>query len=176
MTIANSLIGALHPPERNGAPPDRDEVKRQFEQFLAEDLRDLREALKLETTSTLSSKVVAASVLGVAAAAAASLAPVGLPLAGLLGAGSLLKAGAAVGGIGGLINTGAKFSKTRTKILESHPAAYTPRVASSRLSSCHHGASCCRRSLPAPHALGASIHGHAQRDGAAVFDARHPTP
>jgi hypothetical protein len=107
---------------------DHEELTRQFKQFLAEDLRDLREALKLESTEVLTSKVVLGSVLGVLGAFAPVLATmmpaIGLPLAAVAGASGLLKAGAAAGAIGGLLNTKAKFAKTRAKVLEQHPTAY----------------------------------------------------
>jgi hypothetical protein len=107
---------------------DQRELKQRFEQFLADDLLELREALKMETVATLSSKTVVASVLGVVGAfsplLAAALPPLGLPLAAVVGAGSLLKAGAALGSIRGLINTNVKFAKTRIKVLKDHPTAY----------------------------------------------------
>lgn len=108
---------------------DQDEITRQFEQFLREDLRELREALKLETTKVLSAKVVMGSVLGVVGILGAPiLAPilpaVGAALGALGATAGLIKAGAAAGAIGGLINTNAKFAQTRLGILKKHPTAY----------------------------------------------------
>jgi hypothetical protein len=91
---------------------DRDELKRLYKQKLALNLRDLREALKLESTQILGSKSIIAAAIGVVGAAIASLAmpPVTVP--------------GAVIAIGGLLSTRSAFARKRSGILEKNPMAY----------------------------------------------------
>jgi hypothetical protein len=93
-----------------------DELRRQFEEDMKDDARLLREALKMEATSTLATKDIVASVIAAATTVAAWLG--GHPLVATMSLGSGAMA------ISGLLGVRSKFVESRQKILQAHPTAY----------------------------------------------------
>jgi hypothetical protein len=93
---------------------DRKQVQREFEFDMRDDLMALRDALRLEAFQIIGWKELGTAAL--ATGALATLATVH-PLPNL-------GSSAAIGAIGGLLATGAKFVQTRQKILQEHPMAY----------------------------------------------------
>lgn len=94
---------------------DADELKRQFQQDMSDDYRNLREALRLEAQQLLGTKELLTVLLGVGAVASAVA---GLPMP------NVLTAGGAAATIGGILATRAKFVSKRRQILRDHPMSY----------------------------------------------------
>ncbi|MBZ5491217.1 MAG: hypothetical protein LAO76_09830 [Acidobacteriia bacterium] len=96
----------------------REELKRQFQQDMKDDYREMKEALKLEGSQILTSKEVLLSVIGGIATLGLLAGHVAVPMPDVV-----TSAGAAAT-IGGLIGSRSKFASTRRKILKEHPMAY----------------------------------------------------
>jgi hypothetical protein len=95
---------------------DRAEIKRQFDQDMTDDLRQLRSELRLLATETLTSKELLVAALAGAVAIASPFLNFRLP--NVTGA-----SGGAVS-IGGLLAVRTKFVKSRRDVLKNHPMAY----------------------------------------------------
>lgn len=95
---------------------DRNEVRRQFEQDMRDDLGELRTELRLAAREVLFSKEFLVAALGGAVTFGSRLVSVRLP-----------DVGGATGGvvsIGGLFAVWNKFAKSRRGVLRNHPMAY----------------------------------------------------
>jgi hypothetical protein len=95
------------------APTDIEELRQQFKDEMLDDLRDLKEALKLEAQQVVGTKEIIASIATTAATVAALMTGV-LPVA--------ISGGLAT--LGGLIASKSRFVKARHEILKKHPMAY----------------------------------------------------
>jgi hypothetical protein len=95
----------------------RQELERQFHDDIADDMRLLKEELRLETGGTLGSKDIIAAVVGAIGVIAGAV--LGHPIVGAMAFGTGL-----IPTIGGLLGTQSKFAQSRRKILQSHPMAY----------------------------------------------------
>jgi hypothetical protein len=95
---------------------DRAELKRQFDQEMKDDLRQLRSELRLSAAEALASKELLAAVLAGAAAVAAPAFHFQLP--------HVVSASGGAVSIGGLLALRTKFVKSRREVLKDHPMAY----------------------------------------------------
>lgn len=83
------------------------EIERQFEQEMQDDLRDLKDALRLKAINTVLSKEVG---VGILAAAGMSVSPIALP--------------STILGVGALLTTAANYSEARKEALRKHAMAW----------------------------------------------------
>jgi hypothetical protein len=97
---------------------DAHEIKRQFEDDMTADLRDLRQELGFGKKDVAFSKEIIATVLTVGGTAASRLFGVPLPLEGVIAMGGVPAA------IGGWLGVRNKYLKERQAVLKKHPMAY----------------------------------------------------
>jgi hypothetical protein len=102
---------------------DYDELARQFNQEMTDDLRSIRQELRMEAKLLLVSREVITAFIASSATIAASM--FALPI-GVEGAVTVTGAPCAIGGV---IAACTKFTKARTEILRKHPMAYLYEIA-----------------------------------------------
>lgn len=110
MTILSGVKGKM---------ADEEEIKRQFEADMRDDLADLRDALKMARNEVLTSREIITA--GVAATGALAALALGVWPAAFTGFVTITSAPIAVGGLFGVRN---KYLSSRRAILEKHPMAY----------------------------------------------------
>lgn len=110
-THASSVVGA-----KTGAA--RVEMESQFEEDSRDDLKALREALKLEAGQVLSTKEVLFSALAAIAAIGSFALNSVVPMP------DVVTSTGAVASIGGLLATRYKYVSARRKVLRDHPLSY----------------------------------------------------
>jgi hypothetical protein len=98
---------------------DAEEIKRQFENDMRADLRNLKKELGFATREVMFSKEVFVTTVAALGTVASWVCGVPLALPGIVPVG-----GGAIATIGGLLGTRNKYLKSRQAILKEHPMAY----------------------------------------------------
>lgn len=107
------------------SPWDTKELMRQFQDDMRNDLRELKQELRLTAGETLGEKEILTCFIAGGGAIASQLLNIPIP--------DVVTAAGGLVSIGGLVALKSKFSKSRDEILKAHPMAYLYELQGGRL-------------------------------------------